>query len=179
MPDPNSAMIIRDVCDADMQDIHALYVDEVLTGVSSWEEIPPDIDEMILRRDTIIGAGFPYRVAEQNGRFMGYSYASSYRPRAGYRYTVENSIYVASDARGLGVGRLLMEDLVRLCEGKGYRQMIAVIGDSENLPSIQFHTQLGFEQAGILKSIGYKFGRWMDSVIMQKQLGGGDHSAPG
>ena len=109
---------------------------------------------------------------------MGYAYASSYRPRPGYRYTVENSIYVHKEARGLGIGRLLLEDLIDECEVRGYRQMIAVIGDSKNKLSIDFHKHMGFSQAGIIKSIGFKFGRWMDSVIMQRSLNKGDESLP-
>ena len=109
---------------------------------------------------------------------MGYAYASSYRPRPGYRYTVENSIYVDKGARGSGIGRLLMEELVRRCEAAGYRQMVAVIGDSNNHTSINFHKRMGFTHAGTISSIGFKFGRWMDSVIMQLPLGESDETLP-
>ncbi|WP_419905467.1 N-acetyltransferase family protein [Kiloniella sp.] len=169
---------IREVSDKDMLRIHEIYADEVLCGVSSWEEVPPTVEELVQRRDAVLAGGFPYRVALKGGEVMGYSYASSYRPRPGYRYTVENSIYVHRDARGLGIGRLLLEDLIVECETRGYRQMIAVIGDSENKPSIDFHEHMGFSQAGIIRSIGFKFGRWMDSVIMQRPLNEGSSTLP-
>ena len=161
-----------------MSSIWHIYADEVINGVSSWEEQPPGIDELIRRHDNIVGNGFPYRVAELNGRVIGYSYASAYRPRSGYRYTVENTIYIDKSQRGLGIGQHLLEDLIAICEALGYRQMIAVIGDSNNHVSIDFHTRLGFTRVGLIESIGFKHGRWMDSVIMQRQLGDGDGSLP-
>ncbi|MCZ4279474.1 GNAT family N-acetyltransferase [Kiloniella laminariae] len=176
---------IRDVEDGDMAPIQQIYADQVLTGVSSWEEEPPTLAEMCRRREAIVSGGFPYRVAvkadpgEPAGeRVLGYAYASSYRPRPGYRYTVENSIYVNKMARGQGIGRLLLQDLIKQCEARGYRQMIAVVGDSANRPSIDFHLSMGFAQAGVIKSIGFKFGRWMDSVILQRPLNNGDASLP-
>ncbi|KLN59146.1 GCN5 family acetyltransferase [Kiloniella spongiae] len=169
---------IRNVEDADIAFIQEIYADEVLHGVSSWEENPPDQTEMLNRKNGIVGGGYPYRVAVQNDKVVGYAYASPYRPRPGYRYTVENSIYIHKDVRGLGLGRLLLEDLINECEIRGYRQMIAVIGDSENLPSIDFHQKMGFELAGTIKSIGFKFGRWMDSVLMQRPLNDGSDSLP-
>ncbi len=178
MAESKKSILIRDVTDSDMARIHEIYLDEVLHGVSSWEEIPPSVEELIRRRDAVIDAGYPYRVALGNGEVLGYSYASSYRPRPGYRYTVENSIYVYKGARGLGIGRLLLENLIAECEDRDYRQMIAVIGDSENKPSIDFHKRMGFEEAGVIKAIGFKFGRWMDSVIMQRPLNGGSTSLP-
>lgn len=171
-------ILIRDVTDKDMVRIQEIYADEVLHGVSSWEEVPPNAEELIRRRDAVLDVGFPYRVALKNDEVLGYSYASSYRPRPGYRYTVENSIYMHKDARGLGIGRLLLEDLITECESRGYRQMIAVIGDSENRSSIDFHKRMGFTQAGVIKSIGFKFGRWMDSVIMQRALNEGSSTLP-
>ncbi|MFD2206145.1 GNAT family N-acetyltransferase [Kiloniella antarctica] len=171
-------IFIRLVEDKDLVSITGIYADEVLHGVSSWEEVPPDNEEMSRRRDAIVKGGYPYRVAIKNDQVIGYAYASSYRPRPGYRYTVENSIYVHKDARGLGLGRLLLEDLIVECESRGYRQMIAVIGDSENKPSIDFHKCMGFAQVGVIKSIGFKFGRWMDSVIMQRPLNEGSSSLP-
>lgn len=170
--------ILRDVIKADLPAICEIYADEVINGVSSWEERPPDVEEMQCRREKIIADGYPYRVAELDGQIAGYCYASSYRPRSGYRYTVENTIYVNQAMRGQGMGRLLMDDLVTICETLGYRQMVAVIGDSNNHVSIDFHTQLGFVPAGVIKSIGFKHGRWMDSVIMQRALGQGDQSQP-
>ncbi len=166
----NKDILLRDVCDFDMKAICDIYADEVLNGVSSWEEEPPSLAEMIRRRDNIISKDYPYRVAERNGYIVGYTYASVYRPRVGYRYTVENTIYIDKNARGLGIGKHLLIDLVEQCKSKGYRQMVAVIGDSNNQNSIGFHTQMGFTQVGLIKNIGFKFGCWMDSVIMQLPL---------
>ncbi|WP_299380808.1 GNAT family N-acetyltransferase [uncultured Kiloniella sp.] len=175
---PRDQIIIRNVDDSDIACIQEIYADEVLHGVSSWEETPPDHAEMLARKNGVVGGGDPYRVAVQNDKVVGYAYASSYRPRPGYRYTVENSIYVHKDARGFGLGCLLLDDLINQCEARGYRQMIAVIGDSENLPSIVFHQKMGFERTGTIKSIGFKFGRWMDSVLMQRPLNDGSNSLP-
>jgi phosphinothricin acetyltransferase len=167
----NATLALRDVSDDDMAAITAIYADEVLHGVSSWEEVPPTNEEMTRRRDAIIAGGYPYRVAVLDGKTVGYTYASPYRPRTGYRYTVESTIYLAKDARGHGAGRVLLEDLIENCTASGYRQMIAVIGDSENEVSIGFHARMGFVEAGVIRGIGFKFGRWMDSVIMQRGLG--------
>lgn len=161
---------ICDVTDDHMTEIHDIYAHQVLHGISSWEEIPPTLCEMIERKNSIVSAGYPYRVALKGENLLGYAYASAYRARTGYRYTVENSIYVAETAHGQGIGIKLMNDLIERCETKGYKQMIAVIGDSANLPSINFHSKMGFVEAGILKSVGFKFGRWLDSVIMQRLL---------
>lgn len=170
--------VLRDAAEADIPEICEIYADEVLNGVSSWEEQPPSVDELSSRFNAIIEAGFPYRVVEIEATIAGYSYASAYRPRSAYRYTVENTIYVHKDYRGLGLGRLLLEDLLLACETLGFRQMVAVIGDSNNHISIDFHKHMGFEQVGIINSIGFKFGRWMDSVIMQKSLGAGGSGLP-
>ncbi|MDH5355699.1 MAG: GNAT family N-acetyltransferase [Gammaproteobacteria bacterium] len=170
--------VLRNAIETDMPAICEIYADEVLNGVSSWEEQPPGIEQMRRRRDNILASDLPYRVAELDGRVAGYCYASSYRPRSGYRYTVENSIYIDKTMRGRGIGRLLMDDLVAICERQGYRQMVAVIGDANNHVSIDFHVRMGFVPAGVIKSIGFKHGRWMDSVIMQRTLGQGDQSLP-
>ncbi len=174
----NAKPILRDAVESDMQAIYDIYADEVLHGVSSWEEQPPSVAELTSRFNNIVNNGFPYRVADYQGSAVGYAYASSYRPRSGYRYTVENTIYIHPEFRGLGLGRLLLEDLVSICEDKGYRQMIAVIGDSANQVSIDFHSRMGFSRTGVIKSIGFKHGRWMDSVIMQKPLGQSDQVLP-
>ena len=178
MSDHQDQVKLRDARISDMAEIQPIYAGEVLHGVSSWEEIPPEVEEMCNRFELLIAAGFPYRLAEINNVVAGYCYASSYRPRIGYRFTVENTVYVHRHFRGLGIGRLLIDDLVAICEARGFRQMIAVIGDSENHQSIDFHRSMGFEQAGVIKSIGFKHGRWMDSVIMQRALGAGDRSLP-
>lgn len=178
MDDHQDQVKLRDARISDMAEIQSIYAEEVLHGVSSWEEIPPEVEEMCNRFESLVAAGFPYRVAETRNVVAGYCYASTYRPRIGYRFTVESTIYVHRRFRGLGVGRLLIDDLVTICEAHGFRQMIAVIGDSDNRASIDFHARMGFEHAGLIRSIGYKYDRWMDSVIMQKQLGDGDHSQP-
>lgn len=170
-------IILRDVTDADLPAIQEIYAFEVLHGVSSWEEVPPDLLEISRRRDGVLKAGYPYRVASQGDKLLGYAYASAYRPRPAYRYTVENSIYIAEDAQRSGVGRLLLTDLIAVCTAAGYRQMIAIIGDSENARSIDFHLKMGFMRVGEVKAIGHKFGQWLDSVILQLELGKG-HSAP-
>lgn len=174
----HKSLIIRDVCDHDMGAIQEIYAEEVKNGVSSWEQKPPSLAEMITRRNQIITAGYPYRVSESNGQVTGFTYASSYRTRAGYRFTVENTIYIDKNQRGQGTGQQLLSDLIERCEAQGYRQMIAVIGDSGNYASINFHKRMGFNEAGIIHSIGFKFGCWMDSVILQRPLGKGDRTLP-
>ncbi len=169
---------IRDVTPADIPAIHKIYEQQVLHGVSSWEDKPPSEAEMLRRCEAIRKDGYPYRVAVNGERLIGYACASAYRPRIGYRYVVENSIYVAEEARGSGIARLLMEDLIHLCTEQGYRQMIAIVGDSDNHASLKFHEKMGFRQVGTLPSIGYKFGRWLDSVILQLELGDGNRSSP-
>ena len=170
---------INNVTDADLPAIQNIYAHEVLHGVSSWEEIPPDLAEITRRRDAIIAGGYPYRVARRGGEILGYAYASAYRPRPAYRHTVENSIYVSQNAQRSGVGKRLLTDLITVCTNQGYRQMIAVIGDSNNAMSIDFHHKMGFTPIGTIHSIGYKFGQWLDSVVMQLPLGDGNQSPPG
>ncbi|NQW02100.1 MAG: N-acetyltransferase family protein [Rhodospirillales bacterium] len=173
-----SDMEISDVSDDDLAAICDIYAFEVLHGVSSWEETPPDVAEISRRRDAILAAGYPYRVARKDGVVLGYAYVSAYRPRPAYRYTVENSIYISRHAQRMGVGHLLLSDLIAVCTAKGYRQMMAVIGDSNNARSIDFHHKMGFTPIGTIRSIGYKFGRWLDSVIMQRALGDGERTPP-
>lgn len=171
-------IVLRDVSDADLPAIQEIYAFQVLHGVSSWEEVPPDLPEIGRRRDGVLAAGYPYRVAYQGDKILGYAYASAYRPRPAYRYTVENSIYIAEDAQRSGVGRLLLTDLIAVCTAKGYRQMIAIIGDSNNARSIDFHLKMGFKPVGEIKGIGYKFGKWLDSVVLQLALGEGGGAPP-
>ncbi len=171
-------IVIRDVEDGDMAAIREIYALQVLHGVSSWEEEPPSLADMISRRNAVVKAGYPYRVAIRDARVTGYAYASSYRPRPGYRYTVENSVYVAEHAQRSGIGKLLLEDLIEVCTKMNFRQMIAVVGDSDNAMSIDFHVKMGFRKIGVIKSIGFKFGRWLDSVVMQLPLGDGDNTPP-
>jgi L-amino acid N-acyltransferase YncA len=170
--------LARPVMVEDLPAIHAIYHHSVLTDTASWELTPPDEGEMGRRMQTVLDGGYPYFVAEVDGRVVGYAYASSYRPRPGYRFTVEDSIYVADGLRGRGVGRQLLNQVIRACEERGFRQMIAVIGDSQNLASIHLHRTLGFAQVGLLPNLGYKFGRWLDIVLMQRPLGAGATTAP-
>jgi phosphinothricin acetyltransferase len=146
----------------------------VLHGLASFEEVAPPIDEMRSRYEAVVAAGKPYLVAEIDGRIVGYGYASAYRARSAYRYTLENSIYVDERARGQGVGSALLEALIARCRRGPWRQMLAVIGDSGNAASIGVHRKAGFRQVGVLERVGYKHGRWVDSVLMQLELSPND-----
>lgn len=170
--------VLRPVADADMAAIAAIYAHHVLNGFASFEETPPDLAEMRRRRADIVGKGFPYIVAEGQGRVLGYAYASAYRTRSAYRYSVEDSIYVAPDLGRRGIGRALLSELVDLAARAGYRQMVAVIGDTENAPSIKLHEACGFALVGTFAAIGWKRGRWVDSVLMQRPLGPGASRGP-
>jgi L-amino acid N-acyltransferase YncA len=171
-------IVIRDVEDGDMAAVREIYAYQVLHGVSSWEEEPPSLAEMMVRRNAVISAGYPYRVAVRDGAVIGYAYASSFRPRPAYRHTVENSVYISKHAQRTGVGQRLLTDLIEVCTRMDFRQMIAVIGDSNNAMSIDFHAKMGFRTIGTVRSIGYKFGDWLDSVYMQLPLGDGDSTPP-
>jgi L-amino acid N-acyltransferase YncA len=171
-------IVIRPSVDLDISAIAAFYQQSVATGTASWEYDPPSVEEMAKRRHAVIANGFPYLVAEIDGRVVGYCFASTYRARIGYRFVVEDSIYVAPDMQGRGIGKVLLMALIGECEKLGFRQMIAVIGDSENASSIALHERCGFQHAGRFNGIGYKFGRWLDSVQMQRTLGAGSSSAP-
>ena len=162
----------------DLPAITAIYADSVLHGTGTFELDPPDGAEMARRRDDVLAKGLPWLVAERDGQVLGYAYANHFRPRPAYRFCVEDSIDLHPDARGLGVGRLLLAELLARCEAQGARQMLAVIGDSQNAGSIGVHRTLGFEHTGVLKASGWKFGRWLDVVLMQRALGPGDTCAP-
>jgi phosphinothricin acetyltransferase len=172
------AVLIRPSRDHDVAPIAAIYAHHVLHGVASFEDVPPTVEEMARRRDDIIRRGFPYLVAERGGKVVGYCYAGAYRARVGYRFSVEDSIYIDPGEVGRGIGRALLARVIDRTAALGYRQMIAVIGGSETLPSIRLHAALGFIQIGVFKSIGFKFGRWIDSVYMQRALGPGDATVP-
>jgi L-amino acid N-acyltransferase YncA len=169
---------IRPATAGDIPAITAIYHPAVLAGTASFEVEPPGEEEMLRRFKAVVDAGYPYFVAELDGRIAGYAYAGPYRTRPGYRFTVENSIYIAPDAQGKGIGGLLLARLVSTCTAKGFRLMVAVIGDSENFASISLHRRAGFTFCGTIHSVGYKFGRWLDSVIMQLPLGEGNTSRP-
>ena len=174
-----AALIIRDSEDADIEAIAAIYAHHVRTGFGSFEEVPPSAAELARRRAEVLARGLPYLVAGGPGAdILGYAYASPYRTRSAYRFSVEDSIYVAAGAERRGVGRALLNHLIERCTRSGYRQMVAVIGDGANAGSIGLHAQLGFRQVGILPAIGFKHGRWVDSVLMQRALGPGCTSLP-
>lgn len=170
---------VRDSRDTDVAAIQAIYAFHVLHGLASFEEQPPTVDEMARRRAAVVEAGYPHLVAEQDGEVVGYSYASAYRPRPAYRFTVENSVYVRDGLHGRGVGRVLLGALIERCGAGPWRQMIAVIGDSGHAASIGLHEAFGFRRVGTLQAVGFKFGRWVDSVLMQRALGPGEGAGPG
>ncbi|MBI3715050.1 MAG: N-acetyltransferase [Betaproteobacteria bacterium] len=163
-------LLIRPSQDSDLPAIAAIYAHNVLTGTASWEYEPPDLAEIARRRADVLAKGFPYFVAEAEGSLVGYSYASSYRARIGYRFVVEDSVYVLPEMTGRGIGKQLLMTLIAECGRRGFKQMIAVIGDSENLGSIGLHKACGFTQVALFKAIGFKFDRWLDSVQMQRAL---------
>lgn len=169
-----NTITLRDAVLDDIPAITAIYRHHVLNGTASFEETPPDADEIANRFNAIRAKDMPYLVAILDGVIVGYCYACTYRPRTAYRHTVENSIYVAPDCVGKGIGSKLMKALVHRCEAGPWRQMVAAIGDSENAASIALHERHGFEMVGTFKKVGYKFDRWLDSVLMQRPLG--DHN---
>lgn len=172
------SFLIRDSSAADIPAITAIYAHWVTHGLASFEVDPPDPTEMARRRDAVLAAGFPYLVAEAPEGLLGYAYASAYRARPAYRFTAENSVYVAPGAGRRGIGLALMEEVIAQCTGAGFRQMVAVIGDSGNAASIALHKRAGFTTAGLLKAAGWKHGRWVDSVLMQRPLGAGAEAPP-
>lgn len=176
-----TAPAIRPATPADLPAIAEIYADAVVNGTASWEIEPPDLAEMTRRFAAIAAGGYPYLVAEDpDGRVAGYAYASAYRPRPAYRATVENSIYVAPEARGGGIGSALLAALVAACAARGFRQMVAVIGDGTgaSVGSRRLHERAGFILIGVARSVGWKHGRWLDQMLMQKDLGEGDRTPP-
>ncbi|MBW8814066.1 MAG: N-acetyltransferase [Caulobacterales bacterium] len=171
-------MIIRAAEAGDADALAAIYGHHVQTGFGTFEETPPTPQEMAQRLAGVTRYGLPYLVAEQDGAVLGFAYAGPFRPRQAYRYTAEDSVYIAPDAMGRGVGRAVLSAVIAACEAAGLRQLIAVIGDSGNAGSIGLHRALGFEPIGVGKSFGFKHGRWVDVVWMQKPLNGGDVRAP-
>ena len=165
------SILVRASSESDLDAISAIYAHAVTHGTASFELDPPPEAEMARRRDDILEGRYPYLVAEMNGEILGYAYAGAYRTRPAYRSTVEDSIYVAPEAQGQGVGRALLVALIEQCEALDFRLMVAVIGDEDSHGSIGLHRSLGFEPAGILKGIGYKHGRWLSTVLMQRPLG--------
>jgi len=163
---------------ADVPAVTAIYAWNVVHGTGTFELEAPGEPEMARRRADVLAKGWPWLVAERDGRIVGYAYANEFRPRPAYRFCLEDSIYLDPQAQGQGVGRLLLAELLAQCEARGARQMLAVIGDSANAASVGVHRALGFEHAGLLRSAGWKFGRWLDVVVMQRALGPGDDKPP-
>lgn len=175
---PTAAIDFRASAADDIPAITAIYRHAVLEGRASFELEPPDEREMAARREAIVSAGYPYLVAELEGEVAGYAYAGAYRSRPAYASTVENSVYVKDRLQGRGIGRLLLQRLIAEAEARGFRQMVAMIGDTANHASIRLHARLGFERIGTLRSVGWKHERWLHTVLMQRALGPGDVQPP-
>ena len=173
-----AGLMVRDAAEADMAAIQSIYEHHVLRGLATFEEIAPSLEEMTARRAAIRALGLPYLVAETEGRVVGYAYATSYRPRPAYRYTIEDSVYVAQGLGRRGIGSALLGTLIARCDRGPWRQMLAVIGDSGNEASIAVHRRMGFEHTGTFRAVGFKLGRWVDTVLMQRALGSGGRSPP-
>ena len=171
-------MIVRPAESRDMAALAAIYGHHVLHGFGTFEEVPPSADELEARRQAVVARGLPYLLAEEAGRVLGFAYAGPFRPRAAYRYTVEDSVYIAPDMQGRGVGKAVLSAVIAACESLGIRQVVAVIGDSGNAGSIGLHKALGFTHQGVGQGFGYKHGRWVDIVWMQKALNGGTGREP-
>jgi len=169
---------IRPATPDDLDAVWAIYAHHVLKGLASFEEAPPSLEEITRRHKEVTGSGLPWVVAQYGDNIAGYGYCSLYRTRSAYRYTLEDSIYVRPDMHGQGIGAAILDELIRRCEALGHRQLIAVIGDSANVASIKLHAAAGFLRVGTLRSVGFKFGRWVDSVVMQRPLGKGDATGP-
>jgi len=167
---------IRSCAEGDIEAIQAIYAHYVETNLATFELEPPTAAQMRERRDGIVRGGYPYLVAERDAEVVGYAYGSAWRARPAYRHTVEDSIYVAPGMRQSGVGSALLRELIRECEQRGFRQMVAVVGNSANTGSLRVHEAQGFARVGTLACVGYKFGEWVDTVLMQRVLGEGAQS---
>ncbi len=170
--------LIRPSREADLDAITRIYGHHVLHGTGTFETTPPSVAEMTTRRADVLSKGLPWLVVEDAGQVLGYAYGNWFKPRPAYRFSVEDSIYMAPEATGKGLGRALLTELLAALERAGVRKVMAVIGDSDNAGSIGLHTTLGFERAGVIASCGWKFDRWLDIVLMQRSLGAGDSTAP-
>jgi L-amino acid N-acyltransferase YncA len=170
--------LIRAATEADIPAITAIYDHAVRHGTASFELEPPDAAEMARRQQALLEAGYPYLVAEADGAIAGYAYAGAYRPRPAYRFSVEDSVYVAPALHRRGVGRALLDRLIAEAEQRGFRQMVAIIGDSAQVASIELHRAAGFRLIGAVENVGFKLGRWLDTVLMQRALGPGAAAPP-
>jgi len=166
----NSEIQIRKAKDSDVAAITEIYAYHVLHGTASFEIDPPDVGEMARRMVDVVSRGLPYLVAESGNKIIGYAYATRYRTRVAYRFTLEDSVYVHHERAGRGIGAALLEELIRCCREWGCRQLVAVIGDSQNKASVRVHEKLGFQHAGVLRGVGFKFDRWIDTIFMQLPL---------
>ena len=175
---PSSPLIICPSTVADVPAIARIYGHAVQCGTGTFETEVPSLEEMARRREDVLAKGLPWLVAEQAGELLGYAYANPFRPRLAYRFCLEDSIYLTESARGRGVGRLLLAELIARCEAQGARRLLAVIGDAANAGSIGVHAACGFEPCGRFDQAGWKFGRWLDVVLMQRSLGAGSSTAP-
>jgi phosphinothricin acetyltransferase len=174
-----SAFTLRDAVIEDVPALRRIYEDAVLHGTATYELVPPDETEMATRFRNLTGQGYPYLVAlDAEGAVVAYAYAGPFRARPAYRWSVEDSVYMLPEAKGKGIGTALLRRLVEVCEEKGFRQMIAVIGGSDHQPSIKLHERVGFQHIGIFEGSGFKFGRWIDTVFMQYRLGEGRDTPP-
>jgi phosphinothricin acetyltransferase len=171
-------ILIRDASESDIQAVQQIYAFHVLHGLATFEEVPPDVEDLLGRRRSVIGAGLPYLVASLEEQIVGYAYANSYRSRPAYKYTIEDSVYVANGSQGQGIGSVLLAALIERCEVGPWRQMIAVIGNSQNLGSIALHKRFRFDEIGTLQAVGFKLGQWVDTVLMQRSLGVGAQNPP-
>ena len=169
---------IRDATPQDMDRISEIYAHYVLNTVITFELDPPDATEMARRAASIQSSGFPYLVADQAGTVLGYAYAAPYRTRPAYRFTVEDTVYLDPSATGKGLGKRLLSDIIDICTEKGFRQMIGIVAGHENAASINLHKSLKFEQVGVTKAVGQKFGRWIDTTYLQRPLGPGMSEPP-
>ena len=174
----SSPFSIRDARDDDMSAVQTIYTHHVLHGIATFELQPPSLEEMRRRRAEVLSHGLPYVVAELDGEVVGYGYATLYRPRPAYGNTVEDSVYIRDGLGGKGIGKALLAEVIERCIANGRRQMVAIIGNSENHGSIGLHTSLGFRQVGVFEAVGFKHGRWVDTVLMQRALGAGAETLP-
>jgi phosphinothricin acetyltransferase len=177
-PTMNPAVTVRQAREEDMHAVQAIYALHVLYGISSFELTPPTVQEMLRRRNEVLERKLPYLVAELEGMVVGYGYVTPYRPRPGYRFTVEDSVYIADGMAGNGLGKALLARLIQICVEGGWRQMVAVIGNSENVASLRLHEGQGFRRVGVFECVGFKHGRWVDTVLMQRSLGEGENTLP-